>query len=112
MKNNQEKRNRRLRKKLFLAEFAVLGFEINCKIDNAFSEDFDLFLDNFVEFIELRNLVTGAGASETTFSAFVCADGRYDSATAEDVKAVEQWLTAQDFCKEVSVGELVDANYS
>ena len=43
-------KSRRLRKKLYLDEFAILGFEFTCNL-NATEEEFDLLLDELLDFI-------------------------------------------------------------
>ncbi|QSX28554.1 DUF469 family protein [Shewanella cyperi] len=105
------KRKRRLRKKLYLEEFAVFGFEFTCKSKIKSDEETDHLLDAFLEFIESRNLMCGGGFSLEEFSGFLCSDFRYRSATDEDRSAVEAWLMAQAGFSGVVIGELVDANY-
>ena len=102
--------SRRLRKKLYLEEFAVFGFECACEL-NETEAGFDVFLDELVEVVEARGLIIGGGGSAKEFAAFVASQQRYGSATKEDRQAVEQWLGAQARTSKVVVGELVDANY-
>ena len=40
------KRSNRLRKKLYLDEYAILGFEFSCKIDLTEEADYGQFFDN------------------------------------------------------------------
>jgi uncharacterized protein YggL (DUF469 family) len=102
--------SRRLRKKLYLDEFAVFGFECACDLDET-EAGFDLFLDELVEVVEARGLIIGGGGSATEFAAFVASEQRYGSATEEDRQFVEQWLSAQPRTSMVVVGKLIDANY-
>ncbi|MEY8198977.1 MAG: 50S ribosome-binding protein YggL, partial [Colwellia sp.] len=54
-------KSRRLRKKLYLDEFAILGFEVSCSIGVETSDEFDLFLDQLVSFVEDNELIMGGG---------------------------------------------------
>jgi len=53
-------KSRRLRKKLYLDEFAILGFEFTCNL-NATEAEFDLLLDELLEFIDKRKLCIAGG---------------------------------------------------
>lgn len=103
-------RSRRLRKKLFLDEFAILGFEFSCLIE-VNEKEFDGLLDDFLDFMESRNLCFGGGADLNTFGGFVCSNERYSSASNDDQIALRDWLTKLDAVKDVKIGSLVDANY-
>ncbi|WP_163132580.1 YggL family protein [Agarivorans sp. Alg241-V36] len=102
--------SRRLRKKLYLEEFAVFGFICACDLDET-EAGFDLFLDELVDVVEARGLIIGGGGSAKEFAAFVASQQRYGSATEEDRQAVEQWLSAQPRTSQVVIGKLIDANY-
>lgn len=103
-------KSRRLRKKLYLDEFAILGFEISCSIDVASSDEFDLFLNQLVSFVEDHELMIGGGDTKE-FSAFICSEHRYASATNEDKDKITAWLNNNKAANNIVVGELVDANY-
>ncbi|MDP2634633.1 MULTISPECIES: YggL family protein [unclassified Pseudoalteromonas] len=103
-------KSRRLRKKLYLDEFAVLGFEVSCSIAVKSSEEFDLFLDQLVSFVEGHELMMGGG-NVKEFSAFICSEHRYISATNEDRDNIGAWLNNNESVNNVAIGELVDANY-
>ena len=103
-------RSRRLRKKLFLDEFAILGFEFSCCIEVK-EKEFDELLDGFLDLIESRNLCFGGGGDLNTFSGLVCSNERYASASSDDQLALRDWLTKLDSVTNVKVGTLVDANY-
>jgi len=103
-------RSRRLRKKLYLDEFQVLGFAFSCQLDLMYKSEFDEIIEEFLAFVENRDLVMGGGADLKTFDGFVLPERRYDSATEDDRLAVEQWLTEHRACFDVKVGPLVDAN--
>ncbi|MCG6234222.1 YggL family protein [Vibrio furnissii] len=104
-------RSKRLRKKLYVGEFQVLGFAFSCKVNADDDTQYDVLLDSFIDFIESRNLVMGGGANHESFDGFVVAEGRYDSATDEDRAAVEKWLSEQAMCSQVQVEALVDINH-
>ncbi|EKO3498059.1 YggL family protein [Vibrio fluvialis] len=104
-------RSKRLRKKLYVGEFQVLGFAFSCKVNTDDDTQYDVLLDSFIDFIESRNLVMGGGANHESFDGFVVAEGRYDSATDEDRAAVEKWLSEQVMCSQVQVEALVDINH-
>jgi uncharacterized protein YggL (DUF469 family) len=105
-------KKRRLRKKLYLGEFAVLGFEFSCDLNVDDEEGFDLLLDEFLEFIEVRDLCMGGGGNTKSFTAFIHSYHRYGSATAQDIDAITSWLEAKSNVSNVVVGQLVDANYA
>jgi uncharacterized protein YggL (DUF469 family) len=104
-------KNRRLRKKLYLDEFAMLGFEFSCTLNAKNSDDFDSLLSQLVDFVESRDLSMGGGGDTTLFTAFICSDHRYESATNEDLDAITAWLDANEAIDNVTVGKLIDANY-
>jgi uncharacterized protein YggL (DUF469 family) len=95
-------KSRRLRKKLYLDEFAVFGFEISCSIGVKSSDGFDLFLDQ---------LIMSGGGDVKEFNAFICSEHRYVSATKEDSDNIKTWLNNNEAANNIVVGELVDANY-
>jgi uncharacterized protein YggL (DUF469 family) len=86
-------RSKRLRKKLHIDEFAVLGFEVS------------------FDFVESHGLLIGGGINENC-SFFVMSEGRYQSATQEDVSTLTNWLQAQAHVSNVVCSGLVDAYYS
>lgn len=49
-------RSKRLRKKLYVDEFEVLGFEFTCAISSDKEEDHDNLIDGFIGFIEENGL--------------------------------------------------------
>ncbi|ANQ18583.1 YggL family protein [Vibrio natriegens] len=104
------KRSRRLRKKLYVDEFKVLGFSFFCHLNLTNEEECDLLINDLLSFLEGRGLVMGGGADLSSFDGFVVPERRYDSASEDDRVAVEQWLTAHNACSEVEVSPLVDAN--
>ncbi len=104
-------KSRRLRKKLYLDEFAVLGFELSCDLSVKSEDDFDSLLDQFLDFIVDRKLCMSGGGNTKSFGAFICSEHRYGSATNEDIEAIKNWLQSRERTSNVVVGQLVDANY-
>ena len=109
--NKNIKRSRRLRKKLYIDEFAVYGFEITITFADFDENTFDTFLDEMFDFIESRNLIIGGGGGIDEFEAFISSNERYGSATEEDRSAVSKWLEGQAVIQNLEVSDLVDANY-
>ncbi|GEM75244.1 YggL 50S ribosome-binding family protein [Vibrio sagamiensis] len=105
-----DNKNRRIRKKLFLGEFAILGFEISCKTDINDFERYDVFVDDFIDYIDGLNLCFGGGGLEL-FEGFLCSTERYSSATEEQKKQVLAWLEARPEVSHAKASELIDANY-
>lgn len=104
-------KSRRLRKKLFLDEFAMLGFNISCSLEVKDSDEFDSLLNKLVDFIESQELSIEGGGDTTLFSALIYSNRRYASATNDDIASVKNWLDNNDVISNVTVSELVDANY-
>ncbi|MEL4428377.1 50S ribosome-binding protein YggL [Shewanella mangrovisoli] len=69
-----------------------------------------MFIDEFIDFVEARNLMIGGGASHSKLDCFVVAEGRYDSVTEDDRTAIEMWFTNKPECTNVEVRSLVDVN--
>ena len=105
-----DNKSRRIRKKLFLGEFAILGFEISCETDINDFDRYDAFVDEFIDYIDGLNLCFGGGGLEL-FEGFLCATERYVDVTEEQKAQVTAWLKARDEVKSVQTSELVDANY-
>lgn len=104
-------RSRRLRKKLHLDEFAILGFEFTCKITADDNGSYDPFFDDFSEVVTTRDLYINLDGDENYFVGFVTSAERYGNATEEDRSAVEAALTAHAMVSDVKVDRLVDAYY-
>lgn len=104
-------KKRRLRKKLYLGEFAVLGFEFSCTLNLDTEDAFDSWLDQLIEFIERRDLCMGGSGDTNSFSGFICSAHRYKSAIDDDREAVKNWLESSGVASNVVIGGLVDAYY-
>lgn len=108
---DQVKRSNRLNKKLYVGEFAVLGFEVSFKFADLDETTFDTFFSELVEFVESRNLLMGGAGGAQSFVIYISSYGRYVSATEDDRSAFDQWLAKRDFITEKNVAALSDAYY-
>lgn len=104
-------RNRRIRKKLYLDEWAILGFEFSCQISAASEADYEKFFNSFAELVNAQHLYISLDNDSESFEGFVTSADRYGSATEEDRAAVEALLNSHAIVSEVKVGALVDAFY-
>lgn len=105
------KRNRRLRKKLYVNEYTVYGFELSLSFKEIDENALDPFLDEIADFVESRNLMIAGGGGIDAFDIFVFSSERYGSASEQDRHALSNWLEENALIKNVEVGDLVDANY-
>ncbi len=109
--NKQEKRSRRLRKKLYIDEYSVLGFEVSFRFENIDESSFDSFFDGICSFTESRNLIMGGAGGSDTFTLYISSHDRYGSATEEDRSAFQTWLSDSAFIVDAKVDDLSDAYY-
>ncbi|BCE00076.1 50S ribosome-binding protein YggL [Marinicellulosiphila megalodicopiae] len=103
-------RSRRLRKKLFLDEFAVFGFEFSCALSLEDENIFDATIDEFLDFLDDSDLEMGGSANQESFDGFVFAKGRYVSVTDKDLQAVKSWFNSRKIFTKIEISELVDAH--
>ncbi|AGS39488.1 MAG: hypothetical protein ACJA2Y_001847 [Cycloclasticus pugetii] len=101
-------RSRRLRKKLYVGEFAIMGFEFTCKVDIDSDTQFEEFLEAFADVAEDKNLLISLDNDNEQFEGFVTSHDRYGSATEEDKAAIEAVLLAHSIVSDVEVSKLVD----
>ena len=104
-------RKRRIRKKLHLDEWAILGFDFSCKLSVASEADYELFFNSLAELVETNDLFINLENDGELFEGFVTAADRYGNATEEDRVAIETVLQSHTIVNEVEVGRLVDAFY-
>jgi len=104
-------KSRRLRKKLYLDEFSVLGFEISCQLNEVSNNELDSLLDCLIDELVARNLNIGGGGSHYSFGGFVTSSKRYASPSQKDADYIQQWLKSHSTIEKATVGELIDANY-
>ncbi|MGF1911802.1 YggL family protein [Vibrio kasasachensis] len=106
----QENKKRRILKKMYLGEFAMLGFEVGCKTNITDFERYDVFVDDFIDYIDSLGLCFGGGGLEI-FEGFICVSERYKNVTEEQKALVVAWLEAREEVSSVEASELLDANY-
>ncbi|MCU7835645.1 MAG: YggL family protein [gamma proteobacterium symbiont of Taylorina sp.] len=104
-------KSKRIQKKLFLGEYAVMGFEVSGQVVEGDESEIDSCFDDFIDFTESRNLCFGGGYTGKEFDAFITSIDFRVSTTEEDRQAIEGWLSSQEKLSNIVVGDLVDANY-
>ena len=104
-------KSKRVQKKLYIGDFAILGFEISGQFTQKEESQLDSSFDDLMEFIESKNLCFGGGYSKKGFDGFITSIERYSSNTEADRQALDAWLSNQDTVSNIEVGNLVDANY-
>ena len=105
-----DNKKKRIRKKLYLGEFAIKGFEVTCNIDIEDGEEFETFLNDFIDLAESHNLVL-AGSGDDEFDGFIYSSNRYGSVTEEQRTEIEAWLNKHPKISSVNAGKLIDVVY-
>lgn len=109
--SDQPSRNKRLQKKLYMGEWAILGFEFSFKLTEASDEQYELFFNSLEELVNKEELYISLDNNGEFFEGSVTSAQRYGNATEEDRVVIEGLLNSHDFVSEVKVGGLVDAFY-
>jgi uncharacterized protein YggL (DUF469 family) len=104
-------RNKRLQKKLYLGEWAILGFEFSFKLNEASEEQYEVFFDSLEKLVNTEELYISLDNDNESFHGSVTSSERYGNATEENRAAIEALLNSQDIVSDVKVGGLVDAFY-
>ena len=104
-------RNRRLRKKLHLEEFAILGFEFSFKLASTTGDDYEQFFTSFAALANTEHLYISLGNDNELFEGSATSADRYGNATEENRAAMEALLNSQAIVSDVKIGALVDACY-
>lgn len=100
---------KRLRRKLRLAEFQELGFEISVRFKPGLDDDgIQGFFDRLVDAVEERDLVVIGSTEENGFSGNVLRNGRGSTVEA-DREHLKKMLDADPATTEQTVGPLMDA---
>lgn len=100
-------RSKRLRKKLYLDEFAVFGFVISLKLNTDSDDMLDAFIESLADFAESRHLLVGGGGINS-IELVVGSSLRFGSATDQDRLAIKQWIESREEADIVDIGALVD----
>ena len=103
-------KSRRLRKKLYLDEFAVKGVELDCNLTCKNEDELATIMDEFFVYVNTLNLCIGGGGDLTSFAGFISSHERYGSVTESDISSISNWLKGQSVVSEFNIGELVDAS--
>jgi uncharacterized protein YggL (DUF469 family) len=103
--------NRRQRKKHYLDEFSVKGFEFSCKLSQISDGEVDVFFDALIDLVEERNLNIDGGGSEHDVAGYISSNDRYGSATEEDITVIKAALDAMGNIEDVKVTALSDVYY-
>jgi uncharacterized protein YggL (DUF469 family) len=109
--SEQPSRNSRQQKKMYLGEWAILGFEFTFKLTEASDEQYELFFNNLEELVNTKELYISLDNHSELFEGSATSAERYGSATDEDRTAIEALLNSHTIVSEVKVGGLVDAFY-
>jgi uncharacterized protein YggL (DUF469 family) len=104
-------RNSRQQKKMYLGEWAILGFEFSFKLTEASEAQYELFFNSLEELVNTKELYISLDNDSESFEGSVTSAERYGNATEEDRAAIETLLNSNDIVSEVKVGGLVDAFY-
>lgn len=109
--SKQPSRNSRQQKKMYLGEWAILGFEFSFNLTEATDEQYELFFNSFKELVNTQELYISLDNSSERFEGTATSAERYGSATQEDRAAIEALLNSHTIVSEVKVGSLLDAFY-
>lgn len=107
----QVKRSKRLRKKLYVEEYQVFGFEVSFKFESVEEETFDTFFSDLMDFVDGRELMLGGAGGTETFTLYISSYNRYGNVTEEDRVAFDKWLSEKEFISNTVIGALSDAYY-
>ena len=109
--SQQPTRNRRLQKKMYLGEWAILGFEFSFKLTEASEHQYEAFFNSLEELVNTEELYISLDNNSESFEGSATSAERYGSATDEDRGAIEALLNSYTIVSDVKVGALVDAFY-
>ena len=108
--SQQITRTRRLRKKLHLDEFAILGFEFSFTLRSSADEQ-EQFLNSLAALADTENLFISLGNDNEMFEGAATSADRYGNATEANRAALETLLKGNTKVTDAKVGALVDACY-
>ena len=103
---------KRLRKKLHLGEFQVLGFEVTGALAESVEDaGLDGLLDDLIDFVESRDLVCGSALSPRDRSINMFVERSPRSCTNEDRDALGAWFRRRPEVASIDVRPLSDTWY-
>lgn len=105
-------RNRRLRKKLRIAEFREFGIDIQIPFCREIIS-LDAALDLWIDFVDSKGWAFGGGGNEggESFSGFICHPGR-GTLAEPDLLAIQEWSKKQNWIRGAVTHNLQDAWHS
>ncbi|UTW03090.1 DUF469 family protein [Amphritea atlantica] len=106
----RQKHNRRLRKKLYLGEFAVNLFEIHVKLSTSAESDLDAFIGSFVDQLEKQGLTYFGYSDPDGIQGHVLSQQRYESPSEGQRQELSEWCAAYPTIESVELSELMDIN--
>jgi uncharacterized protein YggL (DUF469 family) len=109
--SEQPVRNRRLQKKMYLGEWAILGFEFSFTLTEASEEQYELFFNSLETLVNTEELYISLENDNESFQGSATSAERYGNTTEKNRAAVEALLKNNAIVSEVNVGVLVDAFY-
>jgi len=107
----QSKMNRRIRKKLYLGEFAIMGFEFSCSIDDMDESKVNTFFSELLSFLESNNMLFSGGGTKDNFGGYITSQQRYGSLTDADSATLKAWLSGNAGVTDIQLEDLSDAIY-
>jgi len=110
----QPSRTKRLQKKMYLGEWAILGFEFSFVLTEASEEQYEQyeqFFNSLEALVNTEELYISLENDNESFQGSVTSAERYGNTTEENRAAVEALLNNNAIVSEVNVGVLVDAFY-
>lgn len=105
-----KKRKRRLRKKLYLDEFAVFAFELRINLSTSTVTEELTFIDSLIDKLESMELCYMGHFLGERLRGYVMAKGRYKSPTEAQRQELTDWCSNSPDIAECRIGELVDGN--
>ena len=112
IKPNAKNRSTRLKKKLYVDEFATLGFSIQYEFSHEFTvAEQDGFLDGLLDIIEAHELLFAGGCSRVSGDGVVYSNKRYGSVTKQDQQIINDWLASNEKLANFQVKPLFDLTY-
>lgn len=104
-------RSRRLRKKLYVEEFAILGFEFSFTLSTLAGDEYEQFFTSLSEFATHEHLFISLGNDDQQFEGSASSAERYGNATEENRAAFEALLNTHTIVSDIKVSALLDACY-
>ena len=104
---------KRLRKKKHLGEFAVRGVSLRVRFVDGFDEAaFDRFIDDFIDWIETKDLQFGGGGSyQSAWEGVIDPSPQWLKIPSDVIADLESWLRASGQVSGFEISPLWDLYY-